>query len=83
MAAEARSQPGNRTSEALQAPVGDDARIVPGTLRRRNVPGRAMALPYKPWQTLRPKGLAVTTRAAVGRDALIPPDPTAARTSRF
>ena len=42
-----------------------------------------MALPYKPWQTLRPKGLAVTTRAAVGRDALIPPDPAAAQGSDF
>ena len=42
-----------------------------------------MALPYKPWQTLRPKGLAVTARAAVGRDALIPPDPAAAQGSDF
>ena len=28
--------------------VGDDACIVPRTLRHRKVPGRAMALPYKP-----------------------------------
>ena len=39
-----------------------------------------MALPYKPWKMLRPTGMASTTRATVGRDALIPPDPAAAGT---
>ena len=32
-----------------------------------------MPLPYKPWQALRSKGLVLTIRADVGRDALIPP----------
>ena len=39
-----------------------------------------MALPYKPWKMLRPTGAASTTRANVGRDALIPPDLAAAQT---
>ena len=43
-------------------------------------PGRAMALPYKPSEMPRQTGTAATTRATVGRDALIPPDPTAAQT---
>ena len=42
--------------------------------------GRAMALPYKPWQMLRPTGEVSTARANVGRDALIPPDLAAAQT---
>ena len=42
--------------------------------------GRAMALPYKPWKMPRPTGAAATTRATVGRDALIPPDLAAAGT---
>ena len=39
-----------------------------------------MALPYKPWKMLRPIGAVATTRATVGRDALIPPDLAAAQT---
>ena len=42
--------------------------------------GRAMALPYKLWKMPRQTGAAATTRATVGRDALIPPDPAAAGT---
>ena len=53
-----------------------DARIGPGN-------PAAPQTPCEPWQTLQPKGLAVTTRAAVGRDALIPPGPAAARTFPF
>ena len=41
-----------------------------------------MPLPYKPWQTLRSKGLVLTIRADVGRDALIPPDLLPAQTPR-
>ena len=39
-----------------------------------------MALPYKPSEYARPNRTAVTTRAIVGRDALIPPHPAAAQT---
>ena len=41
-----------------------------------------MPLPYKPWQTLRSKGLVLTIRADVGRDALIPPGLSLAQTPR-
>ena len=73
-------QPGNRNLVAPQTHVGDDACIVPGTPLHRKVPGRAMAIPYKPWKTTRQTGTAATTRAIVGRDALIPPHPAAAQT---
>ena len=56
--------------------VGADARIGPGNPAPPQTP-------CEPWQTVRPKGLAATTRAAVGRDALIPPGPAAARTFPF
>ena len=39
-----------------------------------------MPLPYMPFGYDRPIGTATATRAAVGRDALIPPGPAAART---
>ena len=52
-----------------------------GKTRRRKIPGRAMALPYKPSEMPRQTGTAVTIRASVGRDALIPPHPAAAQTS--
>ena len=51
-----------------------------GKTRRRKAPGRAMALPYKPSEMPRQTGTAVTIRASVGRDALIPPHPAAAQT---
>ena len=73
-------QPGNRNLVAPQTHVGDDACIVPGTLLHRKVPGRDKSLPYKPSETTRQTGTAATTRAIVGRDALIQPDPTAAQT---
>ena len=66
---------GAAPSAISQTSVGDDARIVPGTPRRRKVSGRTMALPYKPSGRNRPNRTAATTRTAVGRDALIPPDP--------
>ena len=44
-------QAGKCLPHAAANPVGDDACIVPGTLRRRKVRGRAMALPYKPGVT--------------------------------
>ena len=66
---------GTAPSAVSQTSVGDDACIVPGTSRRRKVSGRAMALPYKPSEHDRPNRTAATTRTAVGRDALIPPDP--------
>ena len=40
-----------------------------------------MALPYKPSEMPRQTGTAVTIRATVGRDALIPPHPAAPQTS--
>ena len=72
-------QPGTATLSHRKPIVGDDACIVLGTPRRRKVPGRAMALPYKPSEYARPKRERLPpTRAIVGRDALIPPDPAAA-----
>ena len=68
-------QPGNRNLVAPQTHVGDDARIVPGTLLHRKVLGRDKSLPYKPSEMTDQTGTAVTTRASVGRDALIPPHP--------
>ena len=73
-------QPGNRNLVAPQTHVGDDACIVPGTLLHRKVPGRDKSLPYKPSEHDSPNRTAATTRASVGRDALIPPDPAAGQT---
>ena len=39
-----------------------------------------MTLPYKPSEMPRQTGTAVTIRATVGRDALIPPHPAAPQT---
>ena len=52
-----------------------------GCLRRRRVCGRGMPLPYMPSGNDRPNGIATADRANVGRDALIPPHPAAARGS--
>ena len=68
-AASACDQTGSRNSRVSVTPVGDDARIVPGALRQGRVCGRAMALPYKPWQTPGPARKAAALRANVGRDA--------------
>ena len=54
--------------------------VLPGGGRPRR---RGMPLPYKPSGDDRSSGKARTPRTTVGRDALIPPDPAAARTSRF
>ena len=70
---------------AFRRPTGPQARLLGrrssreprGGARSR---GRAMALPYKPWRTPGQTGRARAPRAAVGRDALIPPDPAAAGT---
>ena len=43
--------------------------------------GRGMPLPYMPSGHDRPNGIAAAARANVGRDALIPPHPAAARGS--
>ena len=45
------------------------------------VRGRDKSPPLRPTVDLRPNRTAATTRTAVGRDALIPPDPAAAQTS--
>ena len=74
---------GTAPSAVSQTSVGDDACIVPGTPRCRKACGRAMALPYKPSEHDRPNRTAATTRAAVGRDALIPPDPAAKQHPNF
>ena len=42
-------------------------------------PGRDKSRPYKPSETTDQTGTAAATRVAVGRDALIPPDPAAAQ----
>ena len=63
-----------------QTPVGDDACIVPGTLRRANARGRNKSRPYGQILCFGPTGMAPPTRAAVGRDALIPPHPAPPRT---
>ena len=52
-----------------------------GCSRRRGVCGRGMPLPYMPSGNDRPNGIAAAARANVGRDALIPPHPAAARSS--
>ena len=63
-----------------QTNVGDDACIVPETPRRRKVPREGHGPPLRTMADARPTGAAATTRATVGRDALIPPDPAAAGT---
>ena len=60
-----------------QTSVGDDACIVPETPRRRKAPREGHGPPLQTMADARPTGMAATTRATVGRDALIPPDPAA------
>ena len=49
--------------------------IVPGTPQHRKVPGRAMALPYKPSEHDQPNRTSTATRAAVGRGCPHPAGP--------
>ena len=71
------------TNPAIQQTnVGDDARIVPETLRRRKVPREGHCPPLRTMANARQTGAAATTRANVGRDALIPPDLAAAQPPR-
>ena len=63
-----------------QTNVGDDACIVPETPRRRKVPREGHGPPLQTMEDAWPTGAAATTRAIVGRDTLIPPDPAAAGT---
>ena len=51
-----------------------------GTLRRANARGRDKSRPYGQILCFEPTGMAPPTRAAVGRDALIPPHPAPPRT---
>ena len=69
---------------AFRRPTGPQARLLGRRSSREprggvRFPGRAMALPYKPRNSEIARsdqtGTAVTTRAFVGRDALIPPHP--------
>ena len=60
--------------------VGDDARIVPGTPRQGKVPREGHGPPLQTMANARPNGKGTRPRAAVGRDALIPPHPAAAGT---
>ena len=76
---EYRGQPGNRDPAASQTSVGDDACIVPGTPRWRKVSREGHGPPLQTTENDRPNRTAATTRASVGRDAPIPPDPTAAQ----
>ena len=59
-----------------QTSVGDDACIVPGTLRRRKVCGRAMALPYNRGKrpTIRHPAISAAPRNLRGTPH-IPPQP--------
>ena len=52
------------------------------TLRRANACGRDKSRPYGQILCFEPTGMAPPTRAAVGRDALIPPHPAPPRTPR-
>ena len=70
---------------AFRRPTGPQARLLGrrssrGACGGARFRGRAMALPYKPWRTPGQTGRAHAPRAAVGRDALIPPHPAAAGT---
>ena len=51
-----------------------------GTPRRRKVPREGHGPPLQTMADAWPTGAAATTRATVGRDALIPPDLAAAGT---
>ena len=55
--------------------VGDDARIVPGTTRYRKVPREGHDPPLQTPANARSNRRDMSLGAAVGRDALIPPDP--------
>ena len=70
----------NRKPCATATHVGDDARIVPGTLWQRKTPREDHDPPLQTPANARPNGMAPRTRTAVGRDALIPPYPAAAQT---
>ena len=60
-----------------QTPVGDDARIVPRTLRHRKVPGRDKSRPYdrRKARTQPGNGNLAVPQAPVGDDACIVPHP--------
>ena len=77
-------RPGNpaadRKPRVAATYVGDDARIVPGTPRCRKVPREGHDPPLQTPANARSNGMAPRTRTAVGRDALIPPDPAASQT---
>ena len=70
-----------RVSEANRA-TGPALRpeIVPRGLWRRKVPREGHGPPLQTMANARPNGKGTRPRAAVGRDALIPPDPAAAGT---
>ena len=73
-------QPGKRGAALQQTPVGDDACIVPGTLRWRGCSREGHGPPLQTTENDRPNRTSAATRAAVGRGALTPPDPAAAQT---
>ena len=73
-------QPGKRGAALQQTPVGDDACIVPGTLRWRGRSREGHGPPLQTTENDRPNRTSAATRAAVGRGALTPPDPAAAQT---
>ena len=77
-------RPGNpaadRKPRAAATQVGDDARIVPGTPRYRKVPREGHDPPLQTPANARSNRGDTSLGAVVGRDALIPPHPAAART---
>ena len=77
-----RPNPGNRGPALQQTPVGDDARIVPRTLRHRKVPGRDKSRPYdrRKARGQPGNGNLAAPQAPVGDDACIVPHPAAAQT---
>ena len=65
---------------AFRRPTGPQARLLGRRSSREpcggvRFPGWDKSRPYKPSETTRQTGTGVTTRAFVGRDALIPPHP--------
>ena len=71
----AAANPGNRGPALQQTPVGDDARIVPRTLRHRKVPGRDKSRPYdrRKARTQPGNGNLAVPQPPVGDDACIVP----------
>ena len=78
----ARSQTGNRVPFVITDPCRGRFYIGPAC-GGAGFPGRDKSRPYEQILCFGANGMAAATRADVGRDAPIPPNPAAARTFRF